>query len=198
MVKLVKIGINLIVIIGIPMLAILSISIQSQNNIPNVEIVKEVIYLKKIVYIDTGNLYNEAIKHIKEYEGFRSKIYYDTDGSKTIGYGHHLKKSEKFANISESFATNLLIKDLNKKIKYVEETTELSNNKSLALGMFAFNVGNSNLNKAIKNGLLKNINKLKLYCNYTTTLNGEKITKSSLKLLERRKFEIYIYTYNLQ
>lgn len=155
---------------------------------------KDTLYMTKIVYIDTGNLFNEAIAHLKEYEGFRSEIYYDTDGSKTIGYGHHLRTGEVFNKITELEATNILIKDLKRKVEFVEGHTQLKGNKSLALGLFAFNVGTGNLMQAIDRGLLNNINKITDYCHYSIMEDGEKVTKRSDKLYERRKFELYIYT----
>lgn len=185
--------------VGIMMvlLSLFGIAAETQRNAFSERVSIDTVKIEK-VQLDTGTLFDAAIDHIKDYEGFRSNVYYDTDGSKTIGYGHHLKKGENFTQISEEFATKLLIRDLTKRIKYVEETTELSSNKSLALGMFAFNVGNGNLNRAIRNGLLKDIQRLKLYCNYTTKIDGVKITKQSKKLLERREFEIYIYTHDVQ
>lgn len=155
---------------------------------------EDTLYMTKIVYVDTNNLFNEAINHLKEYEGFRSEMYYDVDGSKTIGYGHHFNSNESFSTITEEEATILLIKDLNKKIEFVEGHTDLRGNKSLALGLFAYNVGTGNLMKAINKGLLTNINRITDYCHYSTIEDGQKITKRSDQLYERRKFELYLYT----
>lgn len=187
-----SLGVGIVLIL----LSLVGIAAETQRDAFNERISIDTVNIKPL--LETGSLFEEAIDHMKDYEGFRSNVYYDTDGSRTIGYGHHLKESENFTQISEQFATKLLIRDLTKRIKYVEETTELSGNKSLALGMFAFNVGNSNLNKAIKNGLLKDIYRLKLYCNFTTKVDGIKVTKKSTKLYERREFEIYIYTHDVQ
>lgn len=155
---------------------------------------EDTLYMTKIVYVDTNKLFNEAINHLKEYEGFRSEMYYDVDGSKTIGYGHHFNSNENFSTITEKEATILLIKDLNKKIEFVEGHTDLRGNKSLALGLFAYNVGTGNLMKAINKGLLTNINRITDYCHYSTIEDGQKITKRSDQLYERRKFELYLYT----
>lgn len=164
-------------------------SISAQNNI----MYRDTLYLTKIVYIDTLDRFSEAIKHLKEYEGFRSDLYYDVDGSRTIGYGHHLKSNEHYSSITEEQATRILIADLKSKIEYVEKHTDLRGNKSLALGLFAFNVGTGNLMTAINNGLLNNITKITDYCHYSIVENGVKITKRSDKLYERRKFELYLY-----
>lgn len=154
----------------------------------------DTIVVEQKVYVDTGNLFTEAITHLKEYEGFRSHMYYDVDGSKTIGYGHHFRNNEDFISITESEATEILVEDLKRKIDYVEEHTDLRDNQSLALGLFAFNLGTGNFDKAISGGLLDNIHRITDYCHYKVTENGETIVKKSQKLYERRQFELYLYT----
>src|SRR5690606_24082445 len=83
--------------------------------------IKDTVYVENKIYVDTGNIYMEAINHLKKYEGFRSTVYYDTDGSETIGYGHHILSGENFYFITEEEATELLKKDLDKRIKFVNE-----------------------------------------------------------------------------
>lgn len=163
----------------------------SMSEAPYVEetTTSDTIYVEKRVYIDTNYLFDEALAHLKEYEGFRANMYYDVDGSKTIGYGHHFKKGENFSVITEGSATDLLVTDLQRYIDYVEKETDLRGNKSLALGLFTFNVGTGNFNKAIARGLLSNINRITKYCHYR---DGERVIRSQ-KLLERREFELYIY-----
>jgi len=159
-----------------------------------VKCVSDTVYIQTKVYVDTGNIYNEAIDHLKEYEGFRSNVYYDTDGSRTIGYGHHLNAGESFTYLSEERATDLLMKDLDRRIDYVNgQIDTLNPNQSLALGLFAFNLGTGNLDKAISRGLLTDINRITHYCHYKTVIDGQVITKRSTKLHERRRYELYIF-----
>jgi lysozyme len=143
--------------------------------------------------VDTRDMYQLALGHLKEYEGFRSEVYIDVDGSKTLGYGHHLLPGEDFVTISEKQATNLLIRDLNLRIQHVESTYSLTGNQALALGLFAFNAGTGNLKKAVDNGLLGDINRLLQYCHYRVKINGKRVMKTSKKLLERRQFEVALY-----
>mgnify|MGYP005986623655 CR=1 FL=1 len=154
----------------------------------------DTVYVEEVIYVDTGDIYQEAIDHLKEHEGFRSYVYYDTDSSKTIGYGHHLNSNEKFTSITEEEADLLLKEDLEERIQYVETKVDtLNSTQTLALALFAFNCGVGNLNKAISAGILKNIGKLKQYCHYKTVENGELVTKRSTSLYNRRKFEIYLF-----
>ena len=143
-----------------------------------------------------GTLYQQAIDHIKDYEGFRSKVYYDTDSSRTIGYGHHLRKGENFTYVDTTVATMLLRQDLNRKIQFVKDKTGLTGNKALALGMFAFNVGTGTFSSALKKGLLHKPEKLLLYCNYRTK-NPDGSTKlvKSQTLFERRQFELNLFNH---
>lgn len=86
----------------------------------------------------------KARDFIVEKEGFRTKIYKDTAGLDTIGYGHLIKKGENFSSgITKSQAANLLEKDLkiaeNSVNNYVK--VGLSVNQKAALISFVFNVG---------------------------------------------------------
>lgn len=178
------------IVIGIILLIGVNFLYSYEKNPHKCEV--DTVYVK--VYVDTGNIYNEAIDHLKEYEGFRSKMYYDTDGSKTIGYGHHFKPGEDFKTITEEEATDILKDDLATKIDHVSNITDtLTSNQELALGLFAFNVGTGNLDKAISRGLLTNITSITDYCHYKVKKDGQQIVKRSKKLYERRLFELYVF-----
>lgn len=155
----------------------------------------EVITVKNPVYshIDKDNLYEFTIEHLKSKEGFCSKPTVSCDGSLTIGYGHVIKKNEVYSVISEEAAIKLLKEDLDKNIKFVENNTQLRQNKSLALGCLAFNIGGGKLMKYIKHDSLlfgNNISRIKSYCNYRS-LKGSLISSKALK--QRREFELFIY-----
>jgi GH24 family phage-related lysozyme (muramidase) len=135
--------------------------------------------------------YLKALLHLKEFEKFSSTVYIDVDGSRTIGYGHHLLKGEHFQNITEKEAHNILNKDLKLRLKYIKATYYISGDTLLALALFSFNCGVGTLGKAIKNGLLKQPQKLLKYCHYKTyDSNGNTIWHSSQQLLTRRKYEL--------
>jgi len=145
-------------------------------------------------HINLGNLYDTAINFIKQKEGFCDVPTISCDGSLTIGYGHMIKKGENFSKINKIQATELLKKDLKKAIDFVEDNTKLSENKSLALGLLAFNIGTRRFLKYFKNdSLLTNIHKIRNYCYYHKVKDGQYITIKSKALLNRREFEIFIY-----
>lgn len=144
--------------------------------------------------ITGGTLLDSAVDHIKKYEGFSKCIYIDNSGHKTIGYGHHLLNGENnLSLITEKQATDILKSDLKKSINYVEFTTNLRDNKSLAIGMFTYNVGSGVLQGAINDGVLTNIKKLRNYCHYKKKEGDSVVIITSRKLLERRNYEISLY-----
>lgn len=158
--------------------------------VPQQEQIEVIRMIHDTVYVDTC-YYNDAIDHIKSYEGFRSTCYRDNDGSLTIGYGHHLRKGESYSLIDEATAEKLLVEDLTRCVSFVERHTELRSNKSLAMGMLAYNCGTGKVKGYIERGLLDNIESLPQYCHYTNQ-SGKKV--KSKKLQERRNFELLVYT----
>lgn len=96
-----------------------------------------------------------GIDLIKSFEGLRLEKYLDCIGVPTIGYGHTGKDIEKISKISVEDAEVLLIKDLKKFETYVNKFNEIYNftqNEFDALVSFAFNCGNNNLKKLVKDG----------------------------------------------
>jgi GH24 family phage-related lysozyme (muramidase) len=141
------------------------------------------------------SVFLNAIEHLKSYEGFRSKIYIDVDGSRTIGYGHHLLKGETYSNISEAKATEILENDLRVRLDYIQNKHQVTGDTLIALGLFSFNCGTGTLAKAIKHGILTQPTKLLQYCHYKTYgREGNAITHTSPKLLQRRNYEIALIT----
>jgi lysozyme len=83
---------------------------------------------------------------VKLHEGFRSEIYADTRGFKTIGYGHNLSFGgiPYRIPISLSDATLLLVSDLNTVIIWISKHIwwgNLTDNRKMCLIDLAFNVG---------------------------------------------------------
>jgi len=102
----------------------------------------------------------KGIDFIKGHEGFVPKIYNDSYGYKTIGYGHLLKEGEEklFANgITREQAEQLLKEDLKIAEKAVNLWVEvpLNQNQFDALVSFVFNVGQGNFRRST---LLKKLN----------------------------------------
>lgn len=83
---------------------------------------------------------------IKEFEGFRGSPYMCPAGYLTVGYGHRVKKSEKFGRITMREGEALLVKDLEpveNAIDYLV-TAPLSQNQYDALASLIYNIGSGN------------------------------------------------------
>lgn len=144
--------------------------------------------------IDTYTLnLDSAISFLKYYEKYAEKPYLDTDGSWTIGYGHHIGK-EWINRLSEEQADSLLRADLRHFEGLVDTLYQIKGNKRLAIALFTFNCGfkkfhKSHLLKLIKSN--KSIDEeIVKWCHFTDVNN---ITKKDTNLLNRRIFESKIY-----
>lgn len=143
--------------------------------------------------------YENAIAHLKEYEGFREKPYKDMDGSWTIGYGHHMIDGYWKWNetMSEYSADTLLRSDLNKRIENVLRMYDLQGYRALAIALFIYNCGStaydgSTLRKLVDEG--KPIDEeIVKWCHYT----NKGVTFTNERMKERREFELKIYNYGM-
>ena len=99
-----------------------------------------------------------GIALIKEFEGFRSEVYEDVGGIKTIGYGHVLKPHEdNIYIVDEEGATLLMLLDLIDVRLCISSQVkvELNQNKFDALACLIFNIGTYAFSKST---LLSKIN----------------------------------------
>jgi lysozyme len=81
---------------------------------------------------------------LKRSEGFRNRVYRDTAGFSTIGYGHRLRLHESFSNgISEPQAVSLLAGDVLEAEQAVQRMVKvpLLQGQFDALVDFCFNLG---------------------------------------------------------
>ena len=93
---------------------------------------------------------NKIKKRIKKNEGYRNKIYYDQLGYATIGYGHLVRKNEKFLKnkkYTKKYLTEVFEKDFKKtlsdfKLKY--KNTNLQKNTKEVLIEMIFQLGLKN------------------------------------------------------
>ena len=102
---------------------------------------------------------NNGIALIKEFEGFSKKIYKDSVGKETVGYGHLVRFGEDFSKgISEAEAEELLRQDLKKAEYSVRNNVKvpLTQNQFNALVSFTFNLGSAALEDST---LLKKLNR---------------------------------------
>lgn len=127
--------------------------------------------------------FEEAVKIIKEYEGWHSKQHYPY-----VGYGHKVLKGEKLDHtISEEVATELVRKDLKQKCAVFREY----GNDSLLLGVLAYNVGEYKLmhtNGSPKSSLLKKLKEgnRDVYADY---VSYKKAGGRTIPNIERRRIK---------
>lgn len=94
------------------------------------------------------NLSAAGLALLKEWEGFRGKVYLDLNGIPTIGYGHRLVHSESFPNgISEAHAAEILLTDVREAEQAVRRLirSPLTQGQFDALVDFCFNLGQGRL-----------------------------------------------------
>jgi lysozyme len=99
-----------------------------------------------------------GVSLLKESEGYRNKVYLDTAGEATIGYGHKLVAGESFPNgIDEVQASSLLLGDLRTAERCVERLVKvpLTQGQFDALVDFVFNLG---AGRFASSTLLKDLN----------------------------------------
>lgn len=91
-----------------------------------------------------------GINLIKKFEGFSAKVYLDSANLPTIGYGHLIKKGEKFTTITEEQAVEILKKDLNIAERAVNRLINVPLNQYQfnALVSFTFNLGSGSLQRS--------------------------------------------------
>jgi GH24 family phage-related lysozyme (muramidase) len=104
------------------------------------------------------SLSSAGLVFIERHEGYSDKIYSDSAGYSTIGWGHLIGKEEDFSKgITKADAAQLLSRDTKAAVDAVNKavTTKLSQTQFDALVDFTFNLGGGALSKST---LLKNIN----------------------------------------
>jgi lysozyme len=71
-----------------------------------------------------------GIEIIKKYEGLELKPYKCPAGYNTIGYGHVIRKNEKFTHISKQKAESLLISDCSDIGNYINNIMDVELNSN--------------------------------------------------------------------
>jgi lysozyme len=101
-----------------------------------------------------------GIDLIKRFESFSLKLYKDSAGYSTIGYGHKLKTGEQFTTVTIQEAERILRKDLDEAEgclnKYlIEKGTQLTQYEFDALTSLVFNIGTGSFIRGNIPGLLR-------------------------------------------
>ena len=104
------------------------------------------------------SLSSNGLDFIKRHEDYSGRLYPDSAGNLTIGYGHLIKRGENFtAGITEKEAAALLAQDVQAAVNALNEKlrSQLTQSEFDALVDFTYNLGAGNL---VKSTLLANIN----------------------------------------
>ena len=111
----------------------------------------------------------DCVDLIKHFEGFESKSYTCPGGHATIGYGHLIKQSESYTEVSREEAEDILRADMQTAVQGVQKqvTVPLFQYQFDALVSFTFNLGTGNLSRST---LLKIVN-AGLHTDVPTELN---------------------------
>ena len=141
------------------------------------------------VYIDYTN-YHNAVEHIKQYEDLRLKPY-TLGNHQYIGYGHQIKKNEKYLlnGISVMQADSLLHSDYMAAIKWVHNKLNLYGNQVLAVSLLVYNMGTTRVANSTLYDMIKFEQPL-----YDQWLKYNKFNgKPHKKLSERREYELKLF-----
>jgi len=132
---------------------------------------------------------------IKSFEGFSSTVYLCSSGVKTLGFGHAIKKSEKWdqpdATITEKEATELLGQDVGEAERAVLRLIRvpLTDGMFDSLVSFTFNLGSGALQRSTLRSMLNReeymdaANQLPFWC----WAGGRKIKGLYLRRLRERE-----------
>lgn len=95
-------------------------------------------------------MYEEVKEIIKKNEGLRLSVYKDTRGFPTIGYGHLIKKGEKFGLLTKQQADELFEKDFAEHLNHAKKFpgfAGLTENRRGVIIDMTFNMGANWWNK---------------------------------------------------
>ena len=141
--------------------------------------------------------YEEAIKYIKDHEGFANgKMYKCVAGYSTIGYGHVVLPEDTFLSqtISRKTADRLVREDFDKAVRAAERETNVTDYKKIAVAHFIFAKGIGNFNRSNFKKLIladKPVDdELKRWCKYKNTKGLYVRSEYSYKI---RLWEIEMY-----
>jgi lysozyme len=145
---------------------------------------------------------------IKEFEGFRDKVYSDLAGYPTIGYGHRLTASDQFNDrfspgITEIEAEELLRADAktaeNAVNKMVVEgcPVQLTQNQFDALVCWTYNLGagslaGSTMLQRLREGALETVpDEMVRWCKATDQKTGERVIVAGLQRRRAAEAELW-------
>lgn len=151
----------------------------------------------KTIDVETPvSMYEAAILHLKETEGFRGKPYYCPAGYLTIGYGTQIQDAS--LQVDKRKATSMLVNKYKEiKDQLYKDFPDNKEHEIVALTLLVYNLGytkfrQSKLYQNVKTNSVKKSEWLS-YCKYKNKL-GIYVTSKSLK--QRREYEWLLYSGN--
>ena len=144
--------------------------------------------------------FQKALELVKSLEGFSATVYNDVAGIPTIGYGHVLRKNERYDTITQAQALDLLTQDLRPAFWVVVGTPRpmckaLNSDQLAALASLVFNIGaaayeSSSLYACLQAGNDSEVPKQFMrWCK--AKVNGVKVVVKGLQ--NRRQKELAVY-----
>jgi len=93
---------------------------------------------------------DNCVEFVKQFEGFSSTPYFDVAHRLTIGFGHLIKPGEKFAELDDASATDILKSDMQLACDAVNRyvTCDINQNQFDSLVDFTYNLGIGSLEKS--------------------------------------------------
>lgn len=141
--------------------------------------------------------YEIAVRHLKEVEGYRDKMYYCGAGAPTIFWGKKIEKGKEayYESLDKKEQQYLFRDDFLERYTTVEKKyPHLVQREKLAVTLLMWNVGNlgKDLDKALKEYDISNIEKYWMKYVYYKP-KGKKRKKKSSHLIMRREFELKLF-----
>ena len=146
--------VNLAVITGV------EIFFNTQNKILSASASEIARNSSQLSSVERSTSHVKAMAMVKEFEGFRSKAYIDSDGTPVIGYGMSIIKGrivrmgDYITQADAELALSIKLKQIQQQILSAA-VVKLNSNQLAALTSFAFNVGFESLEKST---LLRELN----------------------------------------
>ncbi|MEM8722457.1 MAG: lysozyme [Cyanobacteria bacterium P01_G01_bin.39] len=146
--------INLAVITGIETF------FNTQNNILSASASETVATNSQLSSVELSVSHLKAMEMVKEFEGFRSQAYIDSDGTPVIGYGMSMingrtvQMGDYIAQVDAESALSIKLREIQQQISSTT-LVKLNSNQLAALTSFAFNVGFESLERS---SLLRKLN----------------------------------------
>lgn len=98
--------------------------------------------------VTVATSFDSVAHYIKQHEGLKLEPYICPGGHKTIGYGHLIRRGEKFSRITKEQAERILYKDLTEAYRFAINDEKLPVEYALTAAHFIYCLGSGNYMKS--------------------------------------------------